>query len=378
MRVLITAPSLDAVGGVPVYVRDFAAWLLRHGHSPVVYGPAHGDAAAQLRRLTIPVTSDLSTIAVEPDVIHGNSAVETMSALLHFSSTPALFTCHAWRGASALPPRFPRILHHVAVDETCADRLRMEAGVPPEKLTVLLNAVDTTHYLPRKTPLPPRPQRALIFGNAAHNASHVPLIREACRRSGIEVDVVARASGTFVDDPAAILSQYDLVFAKAKCALEGMASGAAVILCDVAGMGGLVRSVDLERLRRLNFGARTLSQPLTADAIAREIASYDPVDAGVVTENIRRTAGADEQHQRIFELCESVVVAHAAEEHDRDAEGRAAAAFLRLLAAGDHDQGQRLNLVVQATQRMLSAPLVGPALTRVARWLVQRGRKTVS
>ncbi|MEO8383374.1 MAG: glycosyltransferase [Acidobacteriota bacterium] len=377
MRILITAGSLDAVGGVQVYVRDLAAWLLARGHSPVVYGPQLGDAAAQLRRLTIPVTDDLDTIAVAPEVIHGNSSAETMTALLHFPSVPALFTCHAWRGRSGSAPRFPRLLRYVAVDDTCADRLRLEEGVSPETLTVLLNGVDTKRYQARVAPLPPRPRRALVFGNAAHETTHLPVIREACQRSGIEVDVISSSSGTFTDHPEAFLGRYDLVFAKAKCALEAMACGAAVILCDVAGMGGLVRAVDLDRLRRLNFGARTLSAPVNVDALAREIAAYDPADAAVVSERIRRTAASDDLHARILELCEEVVALQAQAPIDRDQEARAAARFLRELTRAEGEQYARLNVVVQATHRVLRTPVIGPALSRIARRLVAGGRKRV-
>lgn len=377
MRVLITVHSLDAIGGVPVYVRDLAAWLLSHGHSPVVFGPHLGAAAAQLRRLTVPVTDDLSTIAVAPDVIHGHSAVETMSALLHFSSAPALFTCHAWRGPISSPPHFPRLLHYTAVDDTCADRLRLEEGIAPEKLTVLLNGVDTDRYRPREIPLPPKPRRALVFGNAAHETTHLPIVREACRRHGIEVDVIASASGTFVDRPETLLGRYDLVFAKAKCALEAMACGSAVILCDVAGVGGMVRANEVERLRRLNFGARSLTMPVTEEVLAREIASYDPSDAAVVADLIRRTAASDDLHGRILALYEQVIEDHARQTPDRDGEGRAAAAFLQQMAQAESEQSSRLNGVVQATNRILSTPVIGPAMSRVARWLVQRGRNRV-
>src|SRR5207237_691889 len=81
---LIPGHSLVEMGGVQRYERDLALWLLRRGHSPVVYGTELGVAARELTRLTIPVTDDLRTIAAPIDVIHGDSPVETMAALLHF------------------------------------------------------------------------------------------------------------------------------------------------------------------------------------------------------------------------------------------------------------------------------------------------------
>ena len=371
MRVLITNAALGHVAGTQAYVRDLAAWLLDRRHSPVVYAPNLGETASQLRRLTIPVTDDLATITVAPDVIHGNSTVETMTALLHFPSVPSLFVCHSWAGATGSPPRFPRIVRYVAVDDACADRLQYEEGIPSEKVSVLLNAVDTTRFPPRATPLPARPKRALVFGNAAHAATHLAIVREACSRAGIEVDVIGEAAGTALSDPETVLGNYDLVFAKAKCALEAMACGCAVILCDVAGLGGMVRSSDVPRLRRLNFGARSLSSPLSADAISREIDSYDAEDAARVSELIRTTAASDALHEQLLSLYERIIAEPVAS--DWQEESRAAAAFLRRMNGGA-GASENLNLVVQATHRLLNAPVIGPALTRTARWLVRRGR----
>ena len=136
------------------------------------------------------------------------------------------------------------------------------AGVPPERISVLLNAVDASVFRQREA-LPARPRRAVVFGNLAHELTFLPPIREACRRAAIELDVVSASAGSAVPHPEAILGGYDLAFAKAKCAMEAMACGLAVILCSEAGLGGMVRSGDFDRLRRLNFGIRALQKPLT-------------------------------------------------------------------------------------------------------------------
>src|SRR5262245_31349615 len=83
--------------------------------------------------------------------------------------------------------------------------------------------------------------------------------------------------------PEEILGRYDLVFAKARCALEAMAVGAAVVLCSSSGLGPMVTTGRLDQLRRLNFGRRSLREAIHPDAIEREIASYDAVDATEVS-----------------------------------------------------------------------------------------------
>jgi hypothetical protein len=371
MRVLIAGHSLDEVGGVQSYERDLAAWLLARGHAPVVYGTQLGEAARQLDARTIPVVDDLSTVTAPVDVIHGDSALETMAALLHFPSAPAIFVCHGWEDIGRTIPRFPRILRYVAVDDTCADRLVTRAGIPPERLSVLLNGVDIGAFRQRD-PLPPRPRRAVVFGNLAHELTFVPAIREACRRAGIEVDVVGAAAGTAIAQPESILGQYDLAFAKAKCAMEAMACGLAVVLCSEAGVGGMVRAADFDRLRRLNFGIRTLQKPLSAETLTAEIALYDAADARAVSDRIRATASSDDLYASLLSIYEAAIEEHTGATADPLAESRAAAAFLHDLAVRERHRESRLWTLARASQRALRLPVVGPAATRALRWLMRR------
>jgi len=373
VRVLIAGHSLGEMGGVQRYERDLALWLLRRGHSPVVYGTELGVAARELTRLTIPVTDDLRTIAAPIDVIHGDSPVETMAALLHFPDTPALFVCHGWGHVARTTPHFPRVIRYVAVDDTCADRLLLREGVAPEKVSVLLNGVDIDAFRQR-APLPPRPRRAVVFGNLAHELTFVPVLRNACRQMSIELDVVSASAGTAVPDPESILGQYDIAFAKAKCAIEAMACGLAVILCGDSGIGGMVRSADLDQLWRLNFGIRTLRKPLTEETILAELALYDPDDARAVSDRIRATAPTEALHQSLLALYETVIEEYARvrTEGDRLAENRAAAMFLHDLSVRDRYREVHLWKLAKAAQRFLEMPVVGRVASPLFRLLIGR------
>ena len=372
MRVLIAGHSLGEIGGVQRYERDLASWLLASGHSPVVYATELGDAARQLDARTIPVVDDLRTVTAPVDIIHGDSAVETMAALLHFSTTPAVFVCHGWEDLGRTTPRFPRILRYVAVDDTCADRLLTRAGIAPERISVLLNAIDVGAFRQRE-PLPPKPRRAVVYSNLAHELTFVPAIREACRRAAIELDVVGASAGTAVPHPESILGGYDLAFAKAKCAMEAMACGLAVILCSEAGVGGMVRSADFDRLRRLNFGIRALQKPLSAETLLAELALYDVDDACAVSDRIRETASSDDLHASLLSTYEAAIEEHAgAAAADPVAESRAAAAFLHDLAVRDRHRERSLWTLAKASQRVLRMPLVGPAATWALRRLIRR------
>ena len=102
----------------------------------------------------------------------------------------------------------------------------------------MLNAVDLSRFIPRP-PLPDRPLGAAVFSNYASRWTHLPAIEEACSTLGIPLDVIGKAFGTETQKPEELLPKYDLVFAKARCALEAMATGCAVVLCDFAGLGSM-------------------------------------------------------------------------------------------------------------------------------------------
>lgn len=304
--VLIATLGLNAPNGTDLYTRDLALALLRRGWLPVVYTSLIGPVADELRRATIPVVDDLDRITAVPDVIHGHHALETLAALARFRDVPALFVCHDALAWHSVAPRSPRIRTYVAVDRNCRDRMIYEQGVPSEMVEILTNAVDLQRFR-RRGPLPARPARALIFSNAATEYTFAAPIRAACAARGIEVDLAGLSSGRAVDRPEEVLPHYDLVFGKARCALEAAATGAAVVVCDARGLGGMITTERLDALRQLNFGARTLRNEITPETVGAEIDRYDPADAMAVCDRLRRSAGIDllaEQYVALYEeLC---------------------------------------------------------------------------
>jgi hypothetical protein len=392
LRVLLTNQSLDQRAGSELYLYELATRLLARGHAPVVFSPKLGRVAAALRNATVPVVDDLGAIGEPPDLIHGQHHLAAMTALLHFPGVPALFVCHGWQPWEEIPPRFPRILRYVAVDYTTRERLVSEQGIPPERVEVVLNFVDLDRFQPRP-PLPAKPRRALVFSNQASETTFLPAVREACVRLGIALDVAGVASGDPVDRPEELLPGYDLVFAKARAAMEAMAVGAAVVLCDQAGAGPLVTSGDFDRLRPLNFGVRTLRNPVTPDFLASQIGRYDPADAAEVSRRLRASAGIDEAVDRMTGLYEEILAEHREKGNPpAGEESRAAAAYLRWLgpyfeersrllaeregrsAEVDHLRREVRALQSTATWRLRERLLGITMLRRAYRWVRGEGR----
>jgi hypothetical protein len=369
LRVLITNRTLATRTGTELYVRDLAFELAARGHTPIVYTPQPGDIAREIRAKTIAVTDDLLTIAEPPDVIHGHHGLETLAALLAFPGVPAVAVCHSWIGWSDAPVPFPRVLRYLAVDDTCRDRLRFEHGIADERIRVVLNSVDLTRFHPRP-PLPSRPKRALVFSNnAGPGQAQLPAIQKACAAAGIEVETIGASAGKSLARPEGALGEFDLVFAKAKAALEAMSVGTAVILCDAAGAGPMVTTANLDQLRRINFGMRALTNPLTPEFLGAEIVRYDAADATAVSRAVREGAGTPTMVDELCALYEEVVAEHAsAGASDIGAEQRAAAAYLQRLSP----RLLQRDLLASAWQAMLRKPVLG----RITRHAAANSRRS--
>lgn len=218
-------------------------------------------------------------------------------------------------------------------------------------------------------------------------------MREACSRFGIAVDVAGAVSGSPADRPEELLPGYDLVFAKARAALEALAVGAAVVLCDQAGAGPLVTSGNLDQLRPLNFGIRTLRHPVEPDFLARQIKRYDAADAAEVSRRVRTTAGIEEAMDQMVGLYENVLAEHRQRGNPPpETESRTAAEYLRWLSPyleersrllQEHEglsaEAAHLRREIQmfqatATWRLREKLLRFSPLVRAYRWLRRSGR----
>lgn len=333
LRLLITNFTLAGRHGSVMYVHDLAMNLLRRGHNPVVYAPESGEVALELRRATVAVTDSLQTVSAPPDLIIGNTHPDTMCALLQFPGVPAIFLCHAWDAWLADAPKFPRLRRYVAVDETCRDWLVSQRGIPEDRVRIIYNGVDLERFKPRE-PLPEKPARAAVFSNHISETNGLGVIRAACQRAGLSLDVIGRSGGQVVSRPEEILRRYDLVFGKARCALEAMATGCAVITCDYGQLGCMVTSQNWPELRRMNFGRRSIRNRLDVDGVLAEIARFNRDDARHVSRCIRDVANLGDSVEALLALGrEAIIEQTRVGSPGPEAELRAAGEYIRSMNA---------------------------------------------
>lgn len=378
---LFTNLSLGGRGGSELYLRDVAQALAGRGFQPLAYSPRLGSVSDQLRASGIPVVERLELLAEAPDLIHGQHHLQTLAALHRFPDTPAIFVCHGWLPWQERPPRFPRILRYVAVDRLRRERLVSEEGIPPERVEVIPNFVDVDRFVPRPAPLPPRPRRALVFSNhAIPGSGFVELVREACRREGVELETAGRHAGR-LDRPEEVLPGFELVFARGRSAMEAMATGAAVVLCDVEGAGPLVTRDRVEELADLNFGIGALTRPHGLEGLRREIRRYDPEEASRVASWIGEHAPLGGAVDRLAALYRQVAAEWEASSPGERRAGESSATSVYLQGLDRHLERQEerlLDLHLEAVRVRTAAVAEGErraSEARVRRFAVARMRR---
>ena len=290
VRILYTNNTLAHPAGTELSLTDACLAMQARGHRVAAFSPQLGEIAERLKAREIPVCDRIADVPWVPDVIHGHHEWETSLGALNWPERPVISFCrgpYLWQEA---PCRLPNVVLHAAVDEECVRRLVEQEGVPSAKIRLILNGVDLDRFT-RRPPLPDRPTRAAIVSNYASEENFVPAVREACQAAGLDLTVIGSAAGNRVAQPETVLWQFDVVFAKGKAALEALATGCAVVVCDSAGLGPLVNAENLQALRRLSFGNPCMTEPITVAAVAARLAAYDAAAASAAADLVRGTCG---------------------------------------------------------------------------------------
>lgn len=294
LNVLITNIWLVGFGGTETSARELAFELKRRGHQPMVYSPNISKDTLEWFR-GVPVVNDLADLPFVPDIIHGRHRGPVRTAMEYFPDVPVIFVSHSaaeFLSAYEMPEASPRISRYVAVDEWVKEALIQRARIPPARIRVIHNFVNTDRFLPRE-PLPDVPKKALVFSNYTfqdqEKKDRLRVIRNACEQTGLSLDVMGMGTDNYTIAPEKELVRYDIVFAKAKAALEALATGNAVILCDcLFGVGEMVTPENVDAFRRTNFG---LTRPFEEALLVQEIRKYDPAKARKTMELVRSVVG---------------------------------------------------------------------------------------
>ena len=301
MKVLITNIWLVDWGGTEVYVRDLAVALHLQGIQVEVYSPELGTVSKEIAVAGINVTDSIESLKNVPDIIHAHHTKPALEVLSAFPGVPAIYMIHARNYPEDTPPKHNQIIRYLASDYNTLDQLLTEEGIPYDHAEVFLNWVDTDRFSLKEQWLE-KPLKALVFSNYATMDNHLRFIQEACELTGLELDSVGRGVRNSMGNPESILRNYDIVFAKAKAAIEAMATGAMVIPCDFRGLGEGVNTRNFSYFRKYNFGMKILNRPIESKLLVQEIKKYDLREIKKVAARIRKEAALSTYVNRIVLL----------------------------------------------------------------------------
>ena len=313
-----------------MYVYDLALKLKESGHVPIAFSTQLGVIADELIKNDIQVTDNLNEIERSPDIIHGHHHLETLQALCFFQNSPAIYFCHGAVPWEEAIPKFSRIFKYIAVDEICHERINKEICVDKDKITIVRNFVDLTRFT-KKTNFNKTPKKALIFSNYAKNNNYIPVIAKACKKLNIQLDIIGQGVKNSVLNPEKMLFEYDIVFAKAKAAMEALAVGCAVIVCDKNGLGGMVKPQNLDFFIKNNFGLRTLDKKINLENILTELKTYDCNKNFQMLDTFRQDVDLNLRVQTLLDIYYEAIDQFKASEKSADTELKEMASYLHWL-----------------------------------------------
>jgi hypothetical protein len=305
MKVLLTNIWLDEYAGTEVYVRDLSLALHKREQHVEVYSPRLGKVASEIRQAGIHICDRIEDLQEVPDIIHGHQFLPTMDVMARFRNSPAIYFVHDKTYPGDTPPQLPRVMRYVAVDAICREKI-LNHGVAKQKISTILNWVDTERFY-EKTALAARPSRALVFSNNAQPNNYYQIIAEACQKMNIQIDAVGRGFGNSISNPQDTLVNYDIVFAKGKAAIEALASGAALIVCDFRGLGAMVLPENYDFFRKNNFGMNSMTHPIEVDRLCQEIEKFDAQKISLVTSRIRGDADFNTYVDNLLQIYQKAI-----------------------------------------------------------------------
>lgn len=302
MQILITNYQLDHRTGTEIVVRDLERGLRARGHAVCVYTQRPGGLSDEIVAAGGNVVTSLDQVPFTPDVIHAHHNGPATEAALQFPATPLIFVCHSRHFWLDMARGVPSVHRYVAVDMNCHERLLAE-GIDADSIDVIANAADLDRFVVRKAPTPGSQRRAAVFSNNAVPGGFAESVRRACTSVGLTLDVLGDGAENSIDDPERVLANYDVVFAKARCAIEALIAGCAVLATDEAGYGGLVTRDNVDWMLDWNVGDRCLQAIHDSVAIEADLRRIDEDDVRRVSLRVRdrcSLSGALDAYEQLY------------------------------------------------------------------------------
>lgn len=282
MRVVFANHSLDHAGGIESYTTTVADHLQRFGHDVWIYTPEDGFTGEVARSMGLRVETDASRLPDDVDAVLAQDGVAALEMLAIRPAAPQIYCWHSELFDLHVPPQLDGVTARIVTFYAGA-RKKAEALAVSAPIVELTHPIDTERFKPR-APLRAKP-RALALGNYL-TGERFRILEQACEIAGIELNRRgSHAEGGVTARPEDDMGRADIVFAKAKAAIEAMACGRAVYVYDAFGSDGWVTPQRYPRLEANCFAGTGGGQTVEIDALVAALGEYDPA-MGVVNRDL--------------------------------------------------------------------------------------------
>jgi len=296
VRIVLGYEGLVGLGGTEAYMVLLAERLEGLGHEALIVVRRTGQAADRARKLAVTVVDDPEGLPDHVDAVIANDAASAYELADRYPQAVRLFVVHSMDGEfQAPPPGVPQAI------VTLNDRVSAWVAARPHgaERVRLRQPVD----LERFAPLRPARQRALrlcAFGNH-HHGSQLAAIVACCDELGLELDHVGHY-GRPTPFPEQALQHADVVVGIGRCALEGMATGAATYVLGPVGADGWVTPSSYEVLEADGFSGRATDVIAGRERLLADLRSWTP-ELGEEAHRLARAGHDATEHARaIVEL----------------------------------------------------------------------------
>lgn len=283
MKILLANHTLSLLAGTETWTYSLAVQLKEMGHHVVCYSPELGIISDKLLEKGIRSFNDVSPSGIAPfsymleepvthdyDVIFANHWFVVKELRSKFPKTPIVSTIHGIQhmlNDVDWSPEHPAVdagvNQFVAVSPEVQKLLKDSYGIDS---VVIYNGIDIKKYGSIEPPHE-KPKQFLINTNY-HNGDdpEIKVIREAAKLMGCRVAAVGMNFTQNFDLTQAI-KESDVVFARGRSLLEGVAAGRLGIVHGLHGTGGPVTSSTIDEIRYCNFSGRNAKGLATAQEL---------------------------------------------------------------------------------------------------------------
>jgi hypothetical protein len=302
VKILIATRGFAHPGGSETYALTVAEQFERLGHEVVIVADELGPFAEFARERSLEVRAGLDGLAGWPDAALVQDSVLAYRLAERLPDTPQLFRAASDLHDMSLPPGLPGVVRDVAV---CSDRVgrRIAALSLPMTVHRLRQPVDTERFMPAGVPAT-TPRRAVLLGNYLRS-DRLRMVRDALEH----LDVSIQRTGMLGDPeflPERAIWEADIVVAKGRAALEGMACGRPVLIFDEFGGDGWVTPDRYPAMEADNFAGLSGPPIASREQLADELARYDRQMGLANRELVLAHHGARAHAQQLCQLLEGV------------------------------------------------------------------------